>query len=155
MIEHNTTGNEWDVRFLRLAREVSTWGKDPSTKCGAVAVRDRLPLVMGYNGFARGLSDTAERLNNREEKYSRTIHAEENVICNSSRHGISLVGATLYVYGLPICGNCAPRIIQVGIKRIVGIEMDPEKAIRWAESCAKAEADFAEAGVIYSKIKLV
>jgi dCMP deaminase len=33
--------NDWDFKFLGLAREVSTWSKDPSTKVGAVAVRNK------------------------------------------------------------------------------------------------------------------
>ena len=32
--------NKWDERYLRLAKEVSTWSKDPSTQVGAVAVLD-------------------------------------------------------------------------------------------------------------------
>lgn len=31
--------DKWDQRFLELAKVVSTWSKDPSTKTGAVIVR--------------------------------------------------------------------------------------------------------------------
>ena len=38
-----------------MARMVAAWSKDPSTKVGAVAVRDRRPLVSGYNGLPTGV----------------------------------------------------------------------------------------------------
>ena len=45
-----------DLRFLRLAREVSTWSKDPSTKVGAVIVGDNGQVIsQGYNGFPEAL----------------------------------------------------------------------------------------------------
>ena len=30
---------KWDLRFIELAKLVSTWSKDPSTKVGSVIVR--------------------------------------------------------------------------------------------------------------------
>ena len=33
--------NKWDTRFLKLAKEIATWSKDPSTQVGAIAVKDR------------------------------------------------------------------------------------------------------------------
>jgi dCMP deaminase len=42
----------WDLRFLTLAKTVSTWSKDPSTKVGAVIVdKNRRVVSLGYNGF--------------------------------------------------------------------------------------------------------
>ena len=56
----------WDSRFLRIAQEVSTWSKDPSTKVGAVIVDNRNRVVsMGYNGFPQRVADD-ERLDDRE-----------------------------------------------------------------------------------------
>jgi dCMP deaminase len=49
---------KWDIRFIELAKHVSTWSKDPSTKVGAIiATEDRRVLSMGYNGFPRGCPD--------------------------------------------------------------------------------------------------
>ena len=60
-------------KFLSLAREVSTWSKDPSTQVGAVLVRpDRTVAGIGFNGFPRGIYDDPELLNDRPEKYKRT-----------------------------------------------------------------------------------
>ena len=48
----------------------------------------------------------------------RTVHAEQNAICQAARFGISLEGATLYCHSTP-CRTCAMLIIAVGIKRVV------------------------------------
>lgn len=121
---------KWDDRFMRLAREISTWSKDPSSQIGAVIVDDeRRILSTGYNGFPRGIADTEERLNNKEEKYPRVIHAEMNAILAALYNGVSVKGATLYVWGLPVCADCTKSVIQAGIRRIVMTypEYAPEK----------------------------
>ena len=41
----------WDKRFLAVAKEISTWSKDPSKKIGAIIVKDKRILATGYNGF--------------------------------------------------------------------------------------------------------
>ncbi|MCP4042638.1 MAG: cell division protein DedD, partial [Gammaproteobacteria bacterium] len=48
----------------------------------------------------------------------RTIHAEQNAICQAAKHGVSLEGATLYCRMEP-CRVCAMLIISVGIRRVV------------------------------------
>jgi dCMP deaminase len=122
--------SKWDQRFMRLAREISTWSKDPSSKIGAVIVDDeRRILATGYNGFPRGIADTEERLDNKEEKYPRVIHAEMNAILAALYNGVSVKGATLYVWDLPVCADCTKSVIQAGIRRIVMTypEYAPEK----------------------------
>lgn len=143
--------NKWTKRYLNLAKQVSTWSKDPSRKIGAVAVGSHgQVLSQGYNGFPRGVNDTEERLNNREEKYKYTVHAEMNCIYNACLNGISLNEATLYVYGLPVCEKCAPGIIQVGIKKV--IMFCNEKVDTWETSYELAKKMFDEAGIISIRI---
>ena len=53
---------KWDARFLDLAKHISDWSKDPSTKVGCVVVgEDREVRSTGFNGFPRGIKDTTER----------------------------------------------------------------------------------------------
>jgi dCMP deaminase len=111
--------SKWDRRFMRLAREISTWSKDPAAQIGAVIIRDRRILATGYNGFPEGIEDTPERLNDKEQKYPRVIHGEMNALLNALNNGVSVRGSTLYVYGLPICADCTKSVIQSGISRIV------------------------------------
>ncbi|BBB23876.1 dCMP deaminase [Isorropodon fossajaponicum endosymbiont JTNG4] len=138
--------DKWDERYLSLAKEVSTWSKDPSTQVGAITVgRKKEVLSQGFNGFPRGIHDTDERYNHRETKYQFVVHAEMNAIYNATYSGTSLDGATLYVYGLPICSECAKGIIQVGIKRVV-IEKSKELD-NWNQSVGLSQEMFIEAGV--------
>ena len=112
--------NKWTRRYLDIAKEVGTWSKDPSKQIGAVAVGDKGQILsQGYNGFPRGVKDTDDRYNVREEKYKYVVHGEMNCIYNACNSGVSLNGATLYVTGLPVCSECAKGIIQVGIKKVV------------------------------------
>lgn len=138
----------WDKRYLQLAKEVSTWSKDPSKKIGAVAVGAKGQILsQGYNGFPRGIKDLQERLDNRELKYKYVVHAEMNVIYNASYSGVSLAGSTLYVYGLPVCSECAKGIIQVGISKVVLPKYDSNMLPRWKESWELTKSMFNEADV--------
>jgi len=128
------------MRFLNLAKEVSTWSKDPSTGVGAVIVdKDHRVVSLGFNGFPRGVKDD-ERLNDRELKYEITVHAEANAIIYA-RH--SLVDTTLYSWPIPPCSRCSSLIIQSGINRVVSVE-PPE---RWVHTCKLGQEMFKEAGV--------
>lgn len=140
---------KWDKRFMSLAREVSQWSRDPSTKIGAVAVgTQKQILATGYNGFPRGISDSDDRLNERETKYKYTVHGEMNCIYNATLNGVSLNGADIYIYGLPVCSECAKGIIQVGIKKVFACypETVPEK---WTESNALTSTMFHEVNIEY------
>ena len=147
--------NKWDKRYLALAKEVASWSKDPSTQVGAVTVGNKKEVLsQGFNGFPRGIVDSEDRYNNRETKYKYVVHAEMNAIYNATYSGVSLDGAVLYVYGLPICSECAKGIIQVGIKKVI-IEKSKELD-NWNESVALSQEMFDEAGielVITSKTK--
>jgi|TARA_B110000261_G_C13035853_1_gene338224 dCMP deaminase len=139
----------WSDKYIKLAKEISTWSKDPSTKIGAVVVgADGQILSQGFNGFPRGIKDSEERLNNRERKYELVVHGEMNAIYNASLNGVSLKDSTIYVYGLPTCNECAKGIIQVGIKKVVA--MRPAKYNSdWDKSNKNAAALFKEANVMY------
>lgn len=109
----------WDKRFLRLAREIASWSKDPRTKVGCVVVRpDRTIAATGFNGLPRGMVDAEGVLNNRPLKHKLVLHAEENAILFSRE---PLQGYTLYSTVLP-CSQCACRIVQAGITRVVSPE---------------------------------
>jgi dCMP deaminase len=48
----------------------------------------------------------------------RTVHAEQNAICQVAKRGIPIEGATLYCRMTP-CRTCAMLIINCGIVRVV------------------------------------
>jgi len=68
-----------------------------------------------------------------------------NVIYNDTYKGVSLDGCSLYVWGLPVCSECAKGIIQTGITRVVmPIQEIPE---HWVESWTLTQILLNEAGV--------
>jgi dCMP deaminase len=138
----------WDQRFMKMARLVGSWSKDPSTKVGAVVVRpDRTIVALGYNGFPRGTDDYHQNLADRETKLRRTVHAEVNAILT----GGDVKGCTIYVTPLHPCATCAGIIIQSGIKRVVA-KFAPNPKPEWAEDFKQATRMFKEAGVEVSLV---
>ena len=142
--------DKWDRRFMRLAKEVSAWSKDPSSKIGAV-LTDKFAHVVatGFNGFPPGVDDSPERYANRELKYKIIIHAEINAIMQA---GTRARDCNLYVYpsfGLPnICTDCATKAIQAGIKRVIGYTSKHPRE-DWAASLALAGQLLTEAGIAF------
>lgn len=141
---------KWDNRFLELARHVSNWSKDPSTKCGAVCIGGSgQVLSTGYNGFPRGCNDSEDLYLDREYKYKNIVHAEMNAIFNASLNGVSLDGSTMFVSGMPPCNNCSSGIVQSGISRVV---YHCDKAVlpeSWQTSCDLGFTILRSANVIY------
>jgi dCMP deaminase len=137
----------WTQNYLKLAQHISSWSKDPGTKVGAVAVgKQGQILSQGYNGFPRGVKDSEDRLHEREVKYKFVVHAEQNCIYNATLNGVGLDNADLYVYGLPVCSECAKGVIQVGIKRVF-ICHPTEIAPIWQDAYKFTKLMFEEAGV--------
>lgn len=136
------TGSQWDNRYLKMARLVASWSKDPSTKCGAVIVNlDNSVVSIGFNGFAPGVKDHVDRLNDRDTKLMMTLHAETNAILFAKQ---SLKGCTMYSWPMQACSQCAAMMIQAGISQHVSMLNDND---RWAKSWKLADLMFNEAGI--------
>lgn len=118
----------WDEYFMEIANTVSKRATCDRGRSGCVIVRDRQILVTGYVGSPKGLPHCDEvghqfrRVVHEDGSVSehcvRTVHAEQNAICQAAKLGISLDGATLYCRMTP-CRVCAMLIINCGIKRVV------------------------------------
>lgn len=147
--------NKWHRRFLELAKHVSNWSKDPSTKIGAVIVNPETKIVvgMGYNGFPRGIDDSDERLNTREIKYKLVVHAEVNAVLNSNN---PTKGCWIYVYPSimkpNICPECSKVISQAGIKKVIGYK-DNSLIDRWQDLSQFSNMILKESGIEYLEIE--
>ena len=137
---------KWDRRFIELARHIAQWSKDPSTKVGCVVVGpDREIRSTGFNGFPRGIEDTAERLDNRALKYPLICHAEENAIMHAARIGVALKGCSAYVTWPP-CTRCARSLVQAGVHEVV-FPAALDIPDRWREDFDMSMTMLHEAGV--------
>lgn len=142
--------SKWDLRFIDLARHISEWSKDPSTKVGCVIVgEDREIRSTGFNGFPRGIDDTSERLEDRNQKYPMICHAEENAIMHAARIGISLKGTMAYVTWPP-CSRCTRSLIQAGVSEVV-YPSNVQIPDRWQSDFDIASEMMSEAGIIVRK----
>lgn len=150
--QHEMLYPSYDIRYMRLAREIATWSKDPSTKVGAVAIsqNNNIVLSQGYNGFPRGMDDDW-RLYIKSEKYEYIVHAELNMIYNAADNGVSLKGSSVYIYGLPCCHKCAIALAQSGVSNVV---MCSTKTTKWDISFEKSKDIFNEVGITYSFVNL-
>lgn len=158
-----TGQDRWDNHFLGLALYHAGMSKDPSTKVGSVIVGpDREVRSLGFNGFPRGIADTAERLNDRDTKLKIVVHAEMNAILAAARIGVSVKGCTLYlcatdssglIWGGAPCSRCTVEIIQAGIGAIV---TRPFKTVpsRWAGDVEAARLLLHEANIDYREVSL-
>ncbi|MDR0364272.1 MAG: cytidine/deoxycytidylate deaminase family protein [Bacteroidales bacterium] len=128
-MEQNTNMRpSWDQYFMEIARTVAKRATCDRGKSGCVIVRDRQILVTGYVGSPKGLPhcDDVGHLFKKvihdddtiTNHCMRTVHAEQNAICQAAKLGIALEGATLYCKMTP-CRTCAMLIINCGIARVV------------------------------------
>lgn len=151
-----TFSERWNVRFMELAKTISTWSKDESTKVGCVIVGpDKEIRSMGYNGFPRGVSDNIETRKARPQKYQYTEHAERNAIYNITYFGGSVRNCSLYVT-MPPCVDCARAIIQSGVKEVIFLAPDesPDKSklAGWRETVKTSFEMFDEVGIRYKAL---
>lgn len=144
------TNRKWDTRFLSLAAHISGWSKDPSSQVGAVITDGNRIVSLGYNGFAAGVHDTAERLVDRNTKLNLTIHAEENAMIFAKR---DISGCTVYVTHPP-CPRCASKLIQDEIRRIVFIAPSEDFLSRWADDLKLSYQMYQEANIEVSSYEL-
>ena len=125
----------WDEYFLEMAQLVSKRSTCLRRSVGAVLVRNKRILATGYNGAPSGLKHCIEigclrlKLNipsGQRHELCRALHAEQNALIQSSLHGISVKGATLYATTQP-CVICAKMLINAGIVEIVITQGYPDK----------------------------
>jgi dCMP deaminase len=118
----------WDEYFMEVANTIAKRATCDRGLSGCVIARNRQILVTGYVGSPIGLPHCDEvghlfkSVTHEDGKVThhcvRTVHAEQNAICQAARLGIALEGATLYCRMTP-CRTCAMLIINCGIINVV------------------------------------
>ncbi len=138
----------WDEYFMEVCRAIAKRATCDRGRSGCVIARDHQILATGYVGAPAGLPHCDEAGHQLKQLVHedgtvtrhcvRTVHAEQNAICQSARRGIGIGGATLYCRMTP-CRSCAMMIINCGVVRVV--------CERKYHDGAESESMFAQAGV--------
>ncbi len=135
-----------DEYYMNIAKEVAGRSTCYRAKHGAIIVRNDQIIATGYLGSPRKTKDCWERGNclrsemnipsGQRYELCRSVHAEQNAIINAARAGISVLGATMYLYSTVIrdevekpqdaypCFICKKMIINAGIEKLVGRQAD-------------------------------
>jgi dCMP deaminase len=139
----------WDEYFMEVADAISKRATCDRGRSGCVIAKENQLLVTGYVGSPAGLphcddvghqfKKTIHEDGTTTQHCVRTVHAEQNALCQAAKKGISIEGATLYCRMTP-CRTCAMLIINCGIKRVVC-----EKKYHVA---VESEEMFKQAGII-------
>jgi len=118
----------WDEYFLKMITVIGERATCDRGRIACVIVKDNRIVSTGYVGSPPGMphcDDVGHQMKatihedgTKTNHCVRTIHAEQNAICQAAKNGISINGATLY-QGFTPCFTCAKMIASCGIKRIV------------------------------------
>jgi dCMP deaminase len=128
MSEENYRRPSWDEYFMEVCDAIAKRATCDRGRSGCVIARDHQILATGYVGAPAGLPHCDEAGHQLKQLIHedgsvtkhcvRTVHAEQNAICQAARRGIGIGGATLYCRMTP-CRTCAMMIINCGIVRVV------------------------------------
>jgi dCMP deaminase len=120
----------WDEYFIDIMVSASKRATCDRGRASCVFVKDKQILVTGYVGSPVGFPhcDEVGHLMKKvihedghiTEHCMRTVHAEQNAICQAAKRGVSLDGSTCYVNMTP-CRTCAMLLINSGIKRVIAV----------------------------------
>lgn len=141
----------WDDYFMEVANAISKRATCDRGRSGCVIARDRRLIVTGYVGSPAGfrhcdevghdLKRVTHENGETSEHCVRTVHAEQNAICQAAKLGVSIDGATIYTRMTP-CRTCAMLLINCGIKRVV-CERKYQKAGESEQMLADADVEVA------------
>lgn len=109
--------------YMDIATTIAQRSHDAETKVGAVLVNNSSGAIIatGFNGFVRGADDSILP-NTRPDKYEYIVHAEQNLICNSAKHGISMNNCSL-VCTLSPCKLCMRMLLNCGITKVIARDL--------------------------------
>jgi dCMP deaminase len=144
---------DWDEYFMTVALAAASRASCLKIHSGAVIVKNKRILSMGYNGFPSGMKSCFERGECRKDSlgikwdqkntgHCFTVHAEVNSLLQVA--GRDMRGATLYSVLYP-CADCAKNIAGAGIKEVVYLRNYKEKESQTGEI-------FKQAGIKLRKI---
>jgi dCMP deaminase len=117
----------WDDYFMEVMDAIAKRATCDRGRAGTVIVKDKQILATGYVGSPVGFPHCDEAGHDLRKSFNedgtisqhcvRTIHSEQNAICQAAKRGISIEGSTVYTRMTP-CRTCAMLLINCGVARI-------------------------------------
>jgi len=103
---------------MNVAEAVAKASHDTETQVGALLINVKTGAILsqGFNGFVRHASDD-QLPTKRPDKYEFMIHAEQNLICNCAKHGVSMDDCVVVCTYTP-CAKCMRALWQCGIREV-------------------------------------
>ena len=118
----------WDEYFIEVLHALQKRASCDRGKTACIFTKDNQILTTGYVGSPPGfphcdeeghlLKKMMDEDGNIKEHCVRTIHAEQNAICQAAKRGVALEGSTVYVTMTP-CRTCAMMLISIGVKKVI------------------------------------
>jgi dCMP deaminase len=124
----------FDEYFMEITKLVAKRSTCIRRQVGAIAVKDKTIVSTGYNGAPSGTSHCGEvgcirdRLkipSGERHELCKAVHAEQNVIIQAAKNGVSVKCATMYTWYYP-CSICTKMIINAGFKEVIYVEDYPD-----------------------------
>lgn len=138
MEKHFLGRPEKDTYYLSIAKQISRRSTCLRKRFGVIIVKDDVIMSSGYRGAPRGtpncidlkkcLREVLHVPSGQHYELCRGVHATTNAIVNAARAGISIVDATMYLFGENLdgsladtkpCKMCRNLIINAGIAEVV------------------------------------
>jgi dCMP deaminase len=114
-----------DAYFMEIAQVVSSRSTCLRNSVGAILVKDKQAIALGYNGAPTALPHCTDIgcirtgiPSGERSELCRAVHAEQSALIQAALHGISPKGSTMYCTHQP-CSTCAKMLINAGIKKVV------------------------------------
>lgn len=104
----------WEDYFKEIVQVTARRACCKRLHVGCLFVMNNRIIAQGYNGFLPGCPHVSIMRDGHEQA---TIHAEQNVIADCAKRGISCNGCTAYITHFP-CLTCMKMMIAVGVKEV-------------------------------------
>lgn len=109
----------WHQYFMNIATVVASRATCDRASVGAVLVKNRRILAMGYNGAPAGAPECGESGHLMIDGHCRKVlHSEINAIVNAARVGVAIECATCYCTLEP-CYECTKALVNAGVQTII------------------------------------
>ena len=120
---------------MESARHFGKLSSARRAQVGAVIVKDRTIISVGYNGMPSGWDNVCE-IPGEDKTRPEVLHAETNAIAKVARSTQSCQDAEIYTTYAP-CMDCAKLIYQSGISKVYyeNKHMRTDAGVKFLEQC--------------------